>query len=87
MIIGSCYDLAAAGPTSVAEKEQISLSKSTDRSNTSNSGVEDLFKDISPITPVSEKPQKDVKGDIMSLFEKVCDRNWFLNLFLTPVYS
>ena len=37
------------------------------------SGIEDLFKDSSSLaTPsVLEKPQKDVKNDIMSLFEKV----------------
>ncbi|XP_011098357.1 probable ADP-ribosylation factor GTPase-activating protein AGD5 [Sesamum indicum] len=38
----------------------------------SASGIEDLFKDSPSITPVSMsgKPQKDVKNDIMSLFEK-----------------
>lgn len=35
----------------------------------STSGIEDLFKD-SPSITVSEKPQKDLKNDIMSLFEK-----------------
>ncbi|XXG59694.1 hypothetical protein AAC387_Pa04g1733 [Persea americana] len=38
----------------------------------STTGIEDLFKD-SPSTmqlPVSNKPQKDLKNDIMSLFEK-----------------
>ncbi|KAL8205523.1 hypothetical protein R6Q57_009074 [Mikania cordata] len=37
-----------------------------------NSGIEDLFKDSPTISqPIaSEKPQKDVKTDIMSLFEK-----------------
>ncbi|KAI4333722.1 hypothetical protein L6164_018495 [Bauhinia variegata] len=36
------------------------------------SGIEDLFKDSPSVTPslVPEKPQKDVKNDIMSLFEK-----------------
>ncbi|XP_077254053.1 ADP-ribosylation factor GTPase-activating protein AGD5-like [Tasmannia lanceolata] len=36
------------------------------------SGIEDLFKDSMPVTqtPVSEKPQKDLKNDIMSLFEQ-----------------
>ncbi|CAH9087975.1 unnamed protein product [Cuscuta epithymum] len=36
------------------------------------SGVEDLFKDSPPTAPVtlSEKPKKDVKNDIMSLFDK-----------------
>lgn len=39
----------------------------------STTGIEDLFKD-SPSTmqlPVSNTPQKDLKNDIMSLFEKV----------------
>ncbi|KAL1563676.1 ADP-ribosylation factor GTPase-activating protein AGD5-like [Salvia divinorum] len=36
------------------------------------SGIEDLFKDSPPIAPssTSVNPQKDVKNDIMSLFEK-----------------
>ncbi|PIN09579.1 putative GTPase-activating protein [Handroanthus impetiginosus] len=36
------------------------------------SGIEDLFKDSPSIAPssISGKPQKDVKNDIMSLFEK-----------------
>lgn len=36
-------------------------------------GIEDLFKDSLSVTPslASAKPQKDVKNDIMSLFEKV----------------
>ncbi|GFQ06241.1 probable ADP-ribosylation factor GTPase-activating protein agd5, partial [Phtheirospermum japonicum] len=36
------------------------------------SGIEDLFKDSQSVTPssMSGKPQKDVKNDIMSLFEK-----------------
>ncbi|KAI4321889.1 hypothetical protein MLD38_035217 [Melastoma candidum] len=59
----------SACATAVSEKEQ-TTSKTQDVVSTSNSGVEDLFKDMSPITPVSEKPQKDVKGDILSLFEK-----------------
>ena len=48
--------------------------KAVENNTQSNSGIEDLFKD-SPslaIPSVSEKPQKDVKNDIMSLFEKVC---------------
>ncbi|KAE9592937.1 putative Arf GTPase activating protein [Lupinus albus] len=38
----------------------------------STSGIEDLFKDSHSVTPslAPEKPQKDVKNDIMSLFEK-----------------
>ena len=48
--------------------------KAVENKTQSNSGIEDLFK-VSPslATPsVSEKPKKDVKNDIMSLFEKVC---------------
>ncbi|KAF3453609.1 hypothetical protein FNV43_RR04049 [Rhamnella rubrinervis] len=43
-----------------------------DESNTkSTSGIEDLFTDSPLLTPsVPQKPQKDVKNDIMSLFEK-----------------
>ncbi|KAL5548012.1 hypothetical protein UlMin_003243 [Ulmus minor] len=38
---------------------------------TPTSGIEDLFKDTPVLMPsVSQKPQKDVKNDIMSLFEK-----------------
>ncbi|XP_023535090.1 probable ADP-ribosylation factor GTPase-activating protein AGD5 isoform X1 [Cucurbita pepo subsp. pepo] len=37
-----------------------------------SSGIEDLFKDTTLVSPalVPEKPSKDVKNDIMSLFEK-----------------
>ena len=35
------------------------------------SGIEDLFKDSSPVPSSSSKAQKDVNNDIMSLFEKV----------------
>lgn len=37
------------------------------------SGIEDLFKDTTAVSPslVPEKPGKDLKNDIMSLFEKV----------------
>ncbi|KAB1217201.1 putative ADP-ribosylation factor GTPase-activating protein AGD5 [Morella rubra] len=48
------------GPTKPVENTQ------------SSSQIEDLFKDspsVMPV-PVSEKPKKDVKNDIMSLFEK-----------------
>lgn len=39
----------------------------------SAAGIEDLFKDSPSMMPslTPEKPQKDVKNDIMSLFEKV----------------
>ncbi|XP_022880239.1 probable ADP-ribosylation factor GTPase-activating protein AGD5 isoform X2 [Olea europaea var. sylvestris] len=44
----------------------------TESVSASASGIEDLFKDSPSIAPasISEKPQKDVKNDIMSLFEK-----------------
>jgi stromal membrane-associated protein len=57
----------------VAE-ELSTTGKAVENNTQSNSGIEDLFKDSPSLaTPsVSEKPQKDVKNDIMSLFEKVC---------------
>lgn len=37
----------------------------------SKTGIEDLFKDLTLVTPpILEKPQKDMKNDIMNLFEK-----------------
>ncbi|GMP52832.1 hypothetical protein CsSME_00018510 [Camellia sinensis var. sinensis] len=46
--------------------------KPDDNKTQSTSGIEDLFKDTPSLAPsmVSEKPQKDVKNDIMSLFDK-----------------
>ncbi|QCD86944.1 ADP-ribosylation factor GTPase-activating protein AGD5 isoform X1 [Vigna unguiculata] len=46
--------------------------KSVDSRPQSTSGIEDLFKDTPSVTTSStpENPQKDVKNDIMSLFEK-----------------
>ncbi|KAJ1395501.1 ARFGAP/RecO-like zinc finger [Sesbania bispinosa] len=61
---------AAAAETSTAEKtDTVKVVESTPQST---SGIEDLFKDSPSVTPSSapEKPQKDVKNDIMSLFEK-----------------
>ncbi|KAK9269517.1 hypothetical protein L1049_001293 [Liquidambar formosana] len=52
--------------------EKTGLTKPVESNTQSTSGIEDLFKD-SPLatpSPVSDKPQKDVKNDIMSLFEK-----------------
>ncbi|KAF8409346.1 hypothetical protein HHK36_005421 [Tetracentron sinense] len=52
--------------------EEVGPTKSVEKKPQSMSGIEDLFKD-SPLVPppqVSEKPQKDVKNDIMNLFEK-----------------
>lgn len=63
--------VAGAGETSTAEKTD--TGKSVESTPQLTSGIEDLFKDSSSVTPSSalEKPQKDVKNDIMSLFEKV----------------
>ncbi|KAL0443491.1 UNVERIFIED_CONTAM: ADP-ribosylation factor GTPase-activating protein AGD5 [Sesamum latifolium] len=61
----------SAGPlSSTAEKN--SPAKADDNKSKSASGIEDLFKDSPSIIPssMSGKPQKDVKNDIMSLFEK-----------------
>ncbi|XP_028807579.1 ADP-ribosylation factor GTPase-activating protein AGD5 isoform X1 [Neltuma alba] len=45
--------------------------KAVESTPKSNSGIEDLFKDSPSVTPlVPEKPPKDLKNDIMSLFEK-----------------
>lgn len=62
---------AAAEVASTAEKEKSSPTKAVDNSTNPTSGVEDLFKDSVPEGLVPQKPQKDVKNDIMSLFEKV----------------
>ncbi|KAA8523834.1 hypothetical protein F0562_010257 [Nyssa sinensis] len=69
----SADDNAWAGFQSAAETstvEKTGLIKPDDN-KTSASGIEDLFKDEPLIAPatVSEKPQKDVKNDIMSLFD------------------
>ena len=53
--------------------EKIVPPKPVESNSKSTSGIEDLFTDSPLVTPsVSQKPQKDVKNDIMSLFEKVC---------------
>ncbi|KAG5114251.1 hypothetical protein JHK82_037520 [Glycine max] len=56
----------------VSTAEKTSPLKAADSTPASASGIEDLFKDLHPVTPslTPEKPQKDVKNDIMSLFEK-----------------
>ncbi|KAJ6770480.1 ADP-RIBOSYLATION FACTOR GTPASE-ACTIVATING PROTEIN AGD5 [Salix purpurea] len=67
-----------AGVQSATVAEELSTpgkavpTKAVENKTQSNSGIEDLFKDLPSLaTPsVSEKPQKDVKNDIMSLFEK-----------------
>ncbi|KAF4377727.1 hypothetical protein F8388_004556 [Cannabis sativa] len=70
----STDDNAWAGFQSAAQEpstaEKIAQQKPVESNNKANSGFEDLFKDTPVLTPsVSEKP-KDVKNDIMSLFEK-----------------
>ncbi|KAL1346139.1 hypothetical protein HN51_019864 [Arachis hypogaea] len=52
--------------------EKASPPKAVESTPQSASGIEDLFKDSPSVTPslAAEKPQKDVKNDIMSLFEK-----------------
>ncbi|KAK9689000.1 hypothetical protein RND81_09G027200 [Saponaria officinalis] len=58
----------SAEKTSTSEKV---VAKEDDTGKKSASGIEDLFDDsLSSTTPVSQQPQKDVKSDIMSLFEK-----------------
>ncbi|KAM7498756.1 hypothetical protein LguiA_023170 [Lonicera macranthoides] len=54
-----------SSPVSTAEKSD--PTKPIDNKVQPNSGIEDLFKDS---TLLSQNPQKDVKTDIMSLFEK-----------------
>ncbi|XP_009342444.1 ADP-ribosylation factor GTPase-activating protein AGD5 [Pyrus x bretschneideri] len=58
----------SAEKASTAEKT--GPSNAAENNVKSSSGIEDLFKDAPSLTPVSGKPQKDVKTDIMSLFEK-----------------
>ncbi|KAK9938244.1 hypothetical protein M0R45_014996 [Rubus argutus] len=53
-----------------SKAEKTSPPKAAESSSKSASGIEDLFKDSPSLTPVAEKPKKDVKNDIMSLFEK-----------------
>ncbi|KAL7186363.1 hypothetical protein ACSBR2_028163 [Camellia fascicularis] len=71
----SADDNAWAGFQSAAEGSTADKTVSTkpDDNNTQpTSGIEDLFKDSPSLAPstVSEKPIKDVKNDIMSLFDK-----------------
>jgi len=60
--------------TEALSAEKTDTTKSVDSTPQSTSGIEDLFKDSLSVTPslTPETPQKDVKSDIMSLFEKVC---------------
>ncbi|OWM88681.1 hypothetical protein CDL15_Pgr002448 [Punica granatum] len=63
-------DWAAAGAVSTSGNDGSNPQKPAEASPMTSSGIEDLFENMSPITPVTEKPEKDVKNDIMSLFEK-----------------
>ncbi|KAK8464235.1 hypothetical protein PHAVU_011G154950 [Phaseolus vulgaris] len=58
--------------TEALSAEKTDTTKSVDGTPQSTSGIEDLFKDSPSVTPslTPENPQKDVKNDIMSLFEK-----------------
>ncbi|XVF70398.1 hypothetical protein PTKIN_Ptkin11bG0158300 [Pterospermum kingtungense] len=64
-----------AGFQSAAEAsttDKIDPPKAAEKNTHSATGIEDLFNDSPPLptNQVPEKPQKDVKNDIMSLFEK-----------------
>ncbi|EEF31337.1 Stromal membrane-associated protein, putative [Ricinus communis] len=63
------FQSAVAEETSATDKN--AGTKAVETNTNSTPGIEDLFKDSVSLTPsVPEKPQKDVKNDIMSLFEK-----------------
>jgi len=68
--------VSAAAEASEAEKTDApkAIESTPQSTRQSTSGIEDLFKDSPSVTPslTPEKPQKDLKNDIMSLFEKVC---------------
>ncbi|CAK9160197.1 unnamed protein product [Ilex paraguariensis] len=60
----------SAGEASTAEETR--PTKSNESETQSNSGIEDMFKDLPSIAPptTSENARKDAKNDIMSLFDK-----------------
>ncbi|XP_039032485.1 ADP-ribosylation factor GTPase-activating protein AGD5-like [Hibiscus syriacus] len=60
----------SAGGASTADKPN--PPKAAESNTQSSTGIEDLFGDLPPLTAnqVPEKPKKDMKNDIMSLFEK-----------------
>ncbi|KDP38941.1 hypothetical protein JCGZ_00698 [Jatropha curcas] len=66
------FQSAAAAAEEESTTEKTGPIKAVQSNANSSSGIEDLFKDSIPLTTasVSEKPEKDVKNDIMSLFEK-----------------
>ncbi|OVA20200.1 Arf GTPase activating protein [Macleaya cordata] len=55
---------------SATSTEKVGPTKPVESKTQTATGIEDLFKDSPSATPAPEKPQKDLKGDIMSLFEK-----------------
>ncbi|KAJ8425321.1 hypothetical protein Cgig2_018938 [Carnegiea gigantea] len=66
---GSATNDDTAEKASTSEKTD--SKEETDNGKKSSSGIEDLFGDSPSLaTPDTQKPQKDVKSDIMSLFEK-----------------
>ena len=71
IFIAFVLQLSAAEASSTLEK---SIPSNPVESNIqSKAGIEDLFKDLTVITPnILEKPQRDVKNDIMNVFDKVC---------------
>ncbi|KAF2285942.1 hypothetical protein GH714_009117 [Hevea brasiliensis] len=66
------FQSAAAAAEEASTTDKIAPTKVAENNTNSTSGIEDLFKDSPSLTApsVTEKPQKDVKNDIMSLFEK-----------------
>ncbi|MCL7041806.1 hypothetical protein MKW94_028265 [Papaver nudicaule] len=58
----------SAEPASSAEN--VATTKPVENKTQTSTGIEDLFKDSPSATLAPQKAQKDVKGDIMSLFEK-----------------
>ncbi|KAL2944062.1 ADP-ribosylation factor GTPase-activating protein AGD5 [Bienertia sinuspersici] len=66
---GAWAGFQSAGQATTSEKAD--AKKDVDSGKKSVSGMEDLFGDSpASVTPVMQQPQKDVKSDIMSLFEK-----------------
>lgn len=71
--IKKVVNFAAAQEATKAEKTGATKTEDQKSQSASASGIEDLFQDLPSILPSasSGKPQKDVKNDIMSLFDKV----------------
>lgn len=67
------FNVTAASAEVAASAEKPGPEKPAESIAQPSSGIEDLFKDSTSVSPslVPEKPVKDVKNDIMSLFEKV----------------